>query len=153
MKWGLATRKNNQNNSSLDAFHRDIDRVFDDFFSFTPSTFFESQWIPSIDVSEDEKAITVKAEVPGIDEKNINVILEENVLTISGEKQEERKDEDRKRNYVMSERRFGSFSRSIALPDGIKADQIKADFSKGVLTVRIPKEESARPKRIQIQVQ
>ena len=53
----------------------------------------------------------------------------------------------------MSERRFGSFSRSIALPEGIKADQIKADFTKGVLTVRIPKEESARPKRIQIQVQ
>jgi HSP20 family protein len=101
-------------------------------------------------VEEDEKTIRIKAEVPGIDEKDLEVKIENNVLTLSGEKKEERKEE--KKNYVFSERKFGSFSRSISLPESIKTDKVKATFKKGVLNIEIPKDEKAEPKKIAIEV-
>jgi len=82
-------------------------------------------------VSKDEKSIHVRAEITGIDEKDLNVTLEDNVLTISGEKKKERKEENKR--YVLAERRFGSFKRSIALPAEVKDDNIKASFKNGIV--------------------
>ena len=150
MKWGL-TRRNEESNVGIDSFRRDLTRFFDDFFSVSPTSLFETAWMPSLDVSEDDKAIHVKAEIPGIEEKDLNVSLENNMLTISGEKKEEKKEENKR--YMVSERRFGSFYRSITLPDGVKSDGISASFTNGVLRVEIPKAESVKPKKIKINLQ
>jgi HSP20 family protein len=149
MKWGL-TKRNESKLNPFEAFERDVKRIFDDFFTLEPVDLFDSAWVPSIDVEEDEKSIHVRAEIPGIDEKDLNVTLEDNVLTISGEKKEERKEENKR--YVLSERRFGSFKRSIALPAEVKADNVKASFKNGVLTVDFEKKEVSQPKRITINV-
>jgi HSP20 family protein len=146
----LVRRNNNNRELSIDSFRRDIDKLFDDFFFFSPTTLFKNDWAPTIDVEEDKNSIHVKAEIPGIDENDLNVRIEENVLILSGEKKEERKEE--KKNYIFSERKFGSFSRSIDLPVGIKSDKIKATFKKGVLNIDIPKDETKEPKKIAIEV-
>jgi len=151
MKWGL-TKKENNLNYGLDAFRNDILSVFDDFFTFNPTALFESTWAPTVDITEDEKALHVKAEVPGIDEEDLTVTLENNLLTISGEKKKERKEENKDNRYIVSERRFGSFYRSIRLPEGIKADKIEARFKNGILNIEIPRDESAQPRKIKIDV-
>ena len=94
----------------------------------------------------------VKAEIPGLDEKDLNVSLHNNMLTISGEKKNERAEEDKNRNYYYCERSFGSFSRTIELPEGIKHDEVKARYKNGVLEIELPKDESARPRKIEISV-
>ncbi|MGQ9844211.1 MAG: Hsp20/alpha crystallin family protein [Spirochaetota bacterium] len=149
MKWGL-TKRNETKLNPFEAFERDVKRIFDDFFALEPVDLFDSAWVPSIDIEEDEKSIHVKAEIPGIDEKDLTVTLEDNVLTISGEKKEERKEENKR--YVLAERRFGSFKRSIALPNEVKADSAKASFKNGVLTINFEKKEVSQPKRITINV-
>lgn len=151
MNWNL-TKGRKEDEFGLDLFRKDISRVFDDFFSLKPTDLFESEWIPSIDVEDKKKSITLKAEIPGIDEKDLNVTIEKNILTISGEKKEERREEDKDKKYLFSERKFGSFSRSVVLPEGIKADNVKATFKKGVLNIEIPKENEAETKRIDIKV-
>jgi HSP20 family protein len=128
----------------------DFDRVFDDFLSLGP--LYDEGWTPRMEVTEDEKAIHVTAEMPGLSEKDINVTLEKNVLTISGEKNEEKKENNEKRNIVLSERRYGSFSRSIRVPQYVRADTVKAEFRNGVLTVELPKSEEARPRQIEVKV-
>ncbi len=148
MKRGLMRRRDTDR--LLDPITVDIDRFFDDFFS--RGIALESNLFPSIDVEEEETAIRVRAEIPGIDEKDLNVTLEDHLLTISGEKKEEKKEEDKKRNYVLSERRFGSFCRKIAVPEGIKVDEIKAEYKNGVLNIELPKDEKAMPKKIDINV-
>lgn len=150
MKWGI-TKRNNENEYGLDLFRKDMDTLFDNFFSLTPTELFKSEWTPSVDVEEDEKAVRVKAEVPGMDEKNIEVKLENNVLTIKGEKNEEKKEEKGKK-YLFTERKFGSFTRSISLPEGIKSDDAKATFKKGVLNIEIPKDATKEAKKINITV-
>jgi len=149
MKWGL-TKRNETKLNPFEAFERDVKRIFDDFFALEPVDLFDSAWLPTVDVEEDEKSIHVRAEIPGIDEKDLNVTLEDNVLTISGEKKEERKEENKR--YVLAERRFGSFKRSIALPAEVKADSVKASFKNGVLTIDFEKKEVSQPKRITINV-
>jgi HSP20 family protein len=149
MKWGL-TKRNETKLNPFEAFERDVKRIFDDFFALEPVDLFDSAWLPTVDVEEDEKSIHVRAEIPGIDENDLNVTLEDNVLTISGEKKEERKEENKR--YVLAERRFGSFKRSIALPAEVKSDSVKASFKNGVLTIDFEKKEVSQPKRITINV-
>jgi len=150
MKLGIK-KSDNVQGSELDIFRRNISDLFDDFFSLKPSGFFDSSWVPAIDVDEDNKGIYIKAEIPGIDEKNLEVNVENNILTIKGEKSEESRRGDDKRSLIM-ERRYGSFQRSIRLPEGIKSDQIKAEFKNGLLTLDIPKEKMEEPKKIRINV-
>ena len=149
MNWNLIKSKRD-NELGLDLFRRDITKIFDDFFSLKPTDLFENQWIPTLDMEEDDKTIHIKAEIPGIDEKDLKVTIEDNVLTLSGEKKEEKTEENKKYHY--SERRFGSFSRSISLPEGIKSDKVKASFKKGILKIHIPKDESRESKKININV-
>lgn len=149
MRWGITTR-NNEPMLREDRFEKQLSQLFDDFFEMKPSSLFETKWMPSIDVDEDENGIHVKAEIPGIEEKDLHVVIEQNMLTISGEKSEEKKSENKR--YVVSERQFGSFYRSIALPEGIDANKITAKFKNGVLHIEIPRTEEAKPKKITIDV-
>ena len=137
----------------LDTLKRELDRVFEDF----PSTLWrrpipglERLWsreqalniVPAIDVVEKDRSYDIVAELPGMDEKNIEIRVSGNVLSIRGEKCQENSDEQK--NYHYSERRFGSFMRSIPIPDGVDMAGIDASFSNGVLTVTLPKTPEAQ---------
>ena len=108
------------------------------------------RWIPPMDLVEDDEHFLLRADLPGVEEDAVNVELEDNVLTISGERRSEH--EDQKDGYRRIERAFGSFSRSLTLPEGIDPDGIHASFSKGVLEVRIPRPEQRKPRRVSINV-
>ncbi len=151
MKFGIKKR-DETSSSEIDTFRRSISNLFDDFFSLKPVGFFDTDWVPAVDVHEDENGIYVKAEIPGMDEKNLAVDIQNNILTIKGEKNDERR-ESNNRRAIMTERRYGSFQRSIRLPDGIKADRITAEFKNGVLKIDIPREHVESAKKIKITVQ
>ncbi len=104
---------------------------------------------PDTDVIEMEREIRVVTEMPGLKRENIEVDVENNVLTIRGEKREERREGEPGR-FHLAERRYGTFTRSFVLPRDVDADQIQADFEDGVLTIAIPKSERARRRRIQV---
>ena len=150
MQLGIKKRDNSYG-SEIDAFKRSISNLFDDFFSIKPGTMFETDWMPSVDVHEDAKGMYIKAEIPGMDEKNIDVNIENNYLTIKGEKTEEKREGNDKRSLI-TERRFGSFQRTIKLPEGIKTEKIKAEFKNGVLNIDIPRDKAEEPKKIKINV-
>ena len=143
---------------------REVDRIFDDFgggfwrspfrsaFAVEPFWQREMTWAatPAVDVVESEKAYEVTAELPGMDEKNIEVKVSNGNLTIKGEKQEEK--EEKKKDYYLKERHFGSFERCFQVPEGVEANKIEATFNKGVLKVTLPKKlEAQKPeKKIEI---
>jgi HSP20 family protein len=131
-----------------------IDRLFEDFHrglwrtplsrtGVEPFRRMETVWgdTPAVDVIEKDKAYEITAELPGMDEKDIEVKLANGTLTIMGEKQEDK--EEKQKNYYLSERRYGSFRRSFQIPDGVDADKIEATFQKGVLTIAMPKKPEA----------
>jgi HSP20 family protein len=144
---------------SLSIVQKEMNRLFDDFsrgFDVAPFGAMRERlrtFSPSLDVKEDGKEIAVKAELPGMDEKDIEVLLMENTLTLRGEKKEEK--EDKGENYYHTERTFGSFTRVIPLPAGIDANKIKATFKNGVLNVKLPKteEEKMKGKKIPVSVE
>ena len=105
---------------------------------------------PEADVMESGDEIRVTMELPGMRPEEVEVGLEDNVLTVSGEKKEERREEDRDNRWHLSERRYGRFSRSFMLPREVEQEQVRASFENGVLTVTVPKSERARPRRIEI---
>ncbi len=109
----------------------------------------QESWLPAVDVFDTKDAVVLKAELAGMDPADIQIEVEDNVLTIKGERRfEEKVDEER---YYRVERRFGSFQRSLALPLGVKSDEIDASYDEGILTVTVPKAEQERPKRIEVQ--
>jgi len=112
----------------------------------------DASWgkVPAVDIADTEKAYEITAELPGMDEKNVEVKLSNGVLTIKGEKNEEK--EEKKKDYHLSERRYGSFQRSFTVPDGIEVDKIDATFKDGVLTVCLPKTAEAQKKEKQIAI-
>ncbi|MCX8031540.1 MAG: Hsp20/alpha crystallin family protein [Thermodesulfovibrionales bacterium] len=136
------------------AFLRDeLDRLFDNFFKGFEIEPFERKFAtfsPSIDISETDNELIISAELPGIDEKDIDVSLTKDSLTIKGEKKEEK--EEKSKNYYRMERSYGAFSRTIPLPAEIDTDKVEAEFKKGVLTIKLPKTPEAikETKKIQI---
>ncbi len=141
----------------FESLRREIDRLFDDFHPFDfrpPSTHSlfgrdlpalrSVAWpvSPAMDLAEKANEYEITAELPGIDEKNIDIRLANNVLTIKGEKKEEK--EEKQKDYYLSERRYGSFQRSFQLPEGVDANKIDASFTKGILTVKLPKTAEAQ---------
>jgi HSP20 family protein len=130
------------------ALHRRMDRLFDDFFNNFSLTRFGDwgeSWgafNPRIDLSETDKEFKVSAELPGLDENDIEVSLTQNTLTIKGEKKEEKEDKDQ--NYYRMERSYGSFQRTIPLPYEVESNKVEATFKKGVLTVTLPKTAEAQ---------
>jgi len=131
---------------------REMDRLWDDYFGpgrrgLEPM----EAWVPAVDVSESDDKITVKAEVPGLEAKDIQISLVGDVLSVKGEKKSER--EEKKENYHLVERSYGSFSRSLKLPASVDADKIEATYKQGVLTVECPKKEEVKPKAIDIKAE
>ncbi len=128
---------------------REMDRFWEDFFGLGPVTRgWGEEWSPAVDVAETPEKLTVKAEVPGIEPKNLEISLAGDILTIKGEKKSER--EETKENYHLVERSQGSFCRSLRLPAAVAADKIEAHYEKGVLTITCPKKEVVKPKAIAI---
>ena len=124
-----------------------FDRFFEDFE--LPMRFGEeTEFAPAFDVSETEKELIVKAEVPGMDKKDININLSDGLLTITGEKKHEKKEEDE--NYHCFERRYGKFSRTMRLPTEVETEKVDAVYKDGVLTITLPKTETVKPKKIEI---
>ena len=105
-----------------------------------------SAWLPALDVWETDDELVLSFDLPGIPEDKISVELDDNVLTVSGER--ERRNEESGDRFYRYERRFGTFSRSVTLPQGVNEDSIKADYNAGVLEVRVPKPEEPKPRRI-----
>ena len=124
-----------------------FDSFFDDFR--LPQMRDEDRaWMPVFDMSETDKELVLKVEVPGMDSKDINLTLSDGCLTISGEKKHEEKEE--KEHYHRTERRYGAFCRNVALPANVDPDKIDATYKDGVLTVTLPKTESAKTRKIEI---
>jgi HSP20 family protein len=110
----------------------------------------QGSFVPPVDVYEDEHSIQLKMEVPGIEEKDIDIRLENNLMTVRGERQFSK--ETKEENYHRIERRYGSFSRSFTLPNTVNPEDVKADYDKGVLTIRLGKRAEAKPKQIKVSV-
>jgi HSP20 family protein len=107
-------------------------------------------WKPLVDIFEDEQAITIKAELPEVDEKDVQINLDNNMLTIKGERKLEK--EEKKESYHRVERYYGSFQRSFELPTTVDGDNIAASYDKGVLKIVLPKKEDSQPKKVQIEI-
>ncbi len=140
----------------LSMFRREFNRLIDDFFRDFELEPFKRRlgtFSPNINVIENNNEIKISAEVPGMDEKDIEVSINKDVLTIRGEKKEER--EDKGKNYYRMERSYGSFSRSIPLPVDVDKDKAKAELKKGVLTITLPKTQEAisETKKIPVKVE
>src|SRR5689334_8072787 len=138
------------------AFKTEMDRLFDRFTGSLGLAPFQAlrSWpgfsvpTPAVDISEDDAAIKLTAELPGMTETDIQVSLSGNTLTIRGEKRQEREEKDK--GYHLSERSYGEFQRSFLLPEGTDSDKVDAKFANGVLTVTIPKTPQAAPKKIEV---
>jgi HSP20 family protein len=130
-------------------FQEQFNRVFDDTFRFRGESALTA-WAPAVDIYETENELVLKADLPDINEKDLDIRLENNTLTIQGERKFEKQvSED---NYLRVERAYGSFTRSFALPSSVNPDQIHAEYQNGVLTVRMPKREESKPKQIKLAV-
>jgi HSP20 family protein len=126
---------------------REIDRLFDDFTRGFPAMT-SPDLTPTLDVTETDKELEITAELPGLEEKDVQINVADNLLTIKGEKKAETEQKDK--NYRLVERSYGSFARTLELPAGINPDQIKASIAKGVLTVTVPKPAPAQTKKIEV---
>lgn len=147
----------------FDTLRREVDQLFDKFRESSsrlahPTSFFDFGWpsdagsslAPAVDVVEKDKEYEITAELPGLDDKNIEVKLSNGMLLIKGEKKEER--EERDKDYYLSERRYGAFTRSFQIPASVDADKIEANFAKGVLTIKLPKSAEAMKSDKTIQI-
>jgi HSP20 family protein len=135
----------------LYALQKEFDNLFERFFEDAELTpFTEKLFMPQVDIKETKKDIQITAELPGMDEKDIDVSLHEGTLIMKGEKKDEH--EDKKEGHHKIERSYGSFCRAIHLPDGIDEEKVKANYRKGVLRVILPKTEKAQEKQKKIEV-
>jgi HSP20 family protein len=135
----------------LSSLRQEMDRLWDRFVGESPlARRITGEWWPTVDVSETKDNFVIKAELPGMDEKDVSVTISGDVLTIKGEKKKEEEEKDEQHYSV--ERYYGSFQRSFQLPSSVKADKIEADFEKGILKVTLPKVEEAKKKEVKIKV-
>ncbi|MBI4832053.1 MAG: Hsp20/alpha crystallin family protein [Candidatus Lindowbacteria bacterium] len=141
----------------LDPFRNlqdEINRLFDFTVGKRPIErmgLFEGEWAPAIDVYEDANKVVVKAELPGMTDKDIDVNIMNGTLTIKGEKKKE--EEKKEQSYYRLERSYGAFSRSVTLPTVVDAGKVTASFKNGVLEIELPKKEEAKPKQIKVKVE
>ena len=135
----------------LTALHEQMNRLLEDtlFHARTDQSALTS-WAPAVDIYETEHELVVKADLPDIDEKDLDVQVENNILTIRGERKFDRTVKED--NYLRLERSYGSFSRSFSLANTVNTDAIKAEYRDGVLTLTIPKREDSKPKQIKVTV-
>lgn len=131
-------------------FRDEIDKMFRDFLTLSPLSrpYRKGDWLPAIDMAESEKEIVVNAEVPGMDGKDIDISLNGRVLTIKGERKQEK--EEKEKNYHFLECRYGTFSRSFELPADVDSKNIKASYKDGVLKISLPKTKTQSAKKIEV---
>ncbi len=135
----------------LMSMQREINRLFDGFFrEGTEEDAFSSVWAPAVDVTEQDDAYVVNVELPGVNKDDVKIVMENNVLTIRGEKKQ--KNDETKGNIHRIERSYGSFQRSFTIPTTIRSEKIDANFKDGVLSVTLPKDEGSKPKQIEVKV-
>ncbi len=149
---GMPTRRE-EGRGPFTSLQREMNRMFDDFFSDFRLTPFEEgfgRFYPTVDVKETDKEIQVSAELPGMSEKDLDITVADDVLSLRGEKKEEK--EDKEGNYYSVERSYGAFHRDIPLPAEVESDNIEAVFRNGVLTIHMPKKPEARQKGKKIEV-
>jgi len=137
----------------LERMRREMDRLWDSFFEGKPAKRVEEvgEWLPTLDISETKNDLVVRAEIPGIDPKDIDISLVNEVLTIKGDKKQEK--EEKEENYHLIERSYGSFTRTIRLPKEVQSDKINASYKNGILKITLPKSEEAKKKEIKIKVE
>ncbi len=131
----------------------EMNRLFDDFFGrpVMRRDWTEAAWCPCVDVSETKDSVIINTEIPGMSKDDVKVSIQDNVLTLSGEKKQENEEKDA--NYHRTERSYGSFSRSFTLPTTVQADKVKAAYKDGILRITLPKSEEVKPKQIPITVE
>ena len=136
----------------LSSLQNDMNRLFNTFFDTTTRAKGASprRWVPAMDVVETDEHFVLKADLPGLSEDDVRIDVDGDVLTVSGERKSEH--EDKREGYVRVERSYGTFRRSLTLPEGVEADAVSATFENGVLEIRIPKPEQRKPRRVAIQV-
>ena len=133
------------------SLRNEMNRLFDDFLTqdFLPQPFRGvGEWTPALDISETEEAVVIKAELPGLEANDVEVTLQDHVLTIKGEKKEEKS-----KNFHRVERSYGQFERSFRLPTAVKGDKVEAAFKNGVLAVELPKAEEAKTRSVKIKIE
>ena len=137
----------------FDKMRKEMDRLWDSFFEGGLRRRAEGggEWLPSLDVSETKNELVVKAEVPGMDPKDIDISLSDGMLTIKGEKKQEK--EEKEADYHLVERSYGAFTRSVQLPKEVQSEKINASYKNGILKITLPKSEEAKKKEIKIKVE
>jgi len=127
---------------------QNLSRLFQEFSRGTDELLTSGTFVPAVDIYEDEHSITLKAEVPGMDEKDLDIKLENNTLSLSGERKFEK--EEKEENFHRIERRYGSFSRSFTLPNTVESEDVQANYENGILSIKLAKRAEARPKQIKV---
>jgi len=133
----------------ISTLQEQVNRLFENSFNGRSDSSLAS-WAPAVDVHETENELVVTADIPGMNEKDIDVRVENNMLTISGERKTESNVKDD--NYLRVERTYGSFSRSFSLPNTVNTEGIAAEYNNGVLSVRLPKREETKPRQVKVNV-
>ena len=132
------------------SYDTQLNRLFSDFFGRSTQEQNLTPWAPSVDIYEAEHELVVKADLPDIKPEDLDIRVENNILTIRGARKFEKKGDEK--NYLRVERSYGSFARSFSLANTVNTEAIKADYKDGVLTLSIPKREEAKPKQIKVNV-
>jgi HSP20 family protein len=134
----------------FERMRRDFDRFWDSFFEGGLRRREEGAWLPTLDLAETDNELVVKAELPGMDSKDIDISLSDGMLTIKGEKKQEK--EEKESDYHFIERSYGAFTRSIQLPKQVQREKISASYKNGVLRITFPKSEEAKKQEVKIKV-
>lgn len=138
----------------VNSLQSEMNRLFNTFFGDVPAAEGNAgafrRWVPAMDLVETGDHFVLRADLPGLNEEDVSIELEDNVLTVSGERKTEH--EDRREGYHRVERSSGRFSRALTLPEGVDPEAIQASFDRGVLEVRIPKPEERKPRKVEISV-
>ena len=137
--------------SDIFNMQREMNKMFDSFSrGVDEPTLPNGNWMPAVDVAEEDNKYVVKIELPGVNKDDVKITLESSILTIRGEKKAEK--ETKEKNYHRMERSYGSFLRSFTLPTTVKNDKIDAEYRDGILSITLPKAEEAKPKHIEVKV-
>lgn len=151
MATALASQKNTSVPANRDAFsllRKEMDDLISNFWGSNPTNWLAGNLSPAVDVSEQENAFIMKVDIPGLEAKDLNVQVHGNMVTVSGQRQEESETKDK--TYYRMERRQGSFSRTINMPCNINEGEVAAEYVNGVLSLTLPKTEASKPKKIAI---
>jgi len=136
------------------SLQQEMNRLFSSFFDAPAGGAGNGEtvrrWVPAMDLVETDDSFVLKADLPGLDENDVKIEVEDGVLTVSGERKAEH--EEKREGYYRVERAFGSFGRALTLPDGVDPEAVSANFDKGVLAIRIPKPEDRKPRKVAIKV-